>query len=101
MYIKAKLSLKDNGKKSKVSSLESEDETEEILDSDLEVVGALLAKKYSKGGGKYKGKIPLIYFSYEEIGHIAARCPNREIKDEKKSHKYKSKKKFKGHKSYN
>ena len=48
----------------------------------------------------YKGKIPLICFSCEEIGHIAARCPNRERKDEKKSHKNKGKKEFKSHKSY-
>ena len=71
---KAKLSLKDHGKKSKVTSLASEKEIEESLDSDLEVVEALLAKKYSKSRGKYKGKIPLIYFSCEEIDHIVARC---------------------------
>ena len=56
---KAKLSLKDHGKKSKATSLESE-ETKESSDSDLEVVEALLAKKYLKNRGKYKGKIPLI-----------------------------------------
>ena len=55
---------------------------------------------YSRSKGKYKGKIPLIYFSCEEIGHIATRCPNKESKDEKKSHKQKRKKEFKGHKNY-
>ena len=74
---KAKLLLKDHGKKSKATSSKSEEETEENFDSDLEVVEGLLAKKYSKSRGKYKGKIPLIYFSCEEIGHIAARCPNK------------------------
>ena len=49
---KAKLSLKNNGKKSKVSSLESEDETEESFDNNLEVVKALLAKKYSTSKGR-------------------------------------------------
>ena len=73
----AKLSLKEKGKKSKANQSRSEEETEESFDSDLEIVEALLAKKYSKGRGKYKGNIPLIYFSCEEIGHIAARCPNK------------------------
>ena len=60
----------------------------------------MLAKKYSRGRGKYKGKVPLICFSCEEIGHIAATCPNKESKDEKKSHKYNGKKDFKNHKSF-
>ena len=60
-----KTSLKDNGKKSKVNSLESEDEAEESLDNDLEVVEALLANKYSRSKGRYRGKIPLICFSCE------------------------------------
>jgi hypothetical protein len=42
-----------------------------------------------------KGKIPLIYFSCEEVGHIVARCPNKEGKEEKKHDKYKGKKYFK------
>ena len=84
---KAKLSLKNHCKKLKATSLESEEEIEEILDSDLEFFEALFAKKYSKGSGKYKGKIPLIFFSCEEIGHIAARCPNKEDGDEKKHNK--------------
>ena len=92
---KEKLSLKNNGKKSKISSSKSEDEIEEIFDSDLEVVEALLAKIYSRRKGRYKGKIPLIYFSYEEIGQIVVKCPNKEKKDEKKSKKYKRKKEFK------
>ena len=49
---------------------------------------------------KYKGKIPLIYFSCEEVGHIAARCPNKEGKEEKKYEKYKGKKHFKSYKDY-
>ncbi|MDF3675411.1 hypothetical protein [Enterobacter hormaechei] len=50
---------------------------------DLEVVKALLARKYSRGKGKYKGKVPLICFSCEEIGHIAARCPNKQNNEKK------------------
>ena len=48
---------------------------EESSDNDLEVVEALLARKYSKGRGKYKGKAPLICFSCKEVCHIATRCP--------------------------
>ena len=87
------------GKKKRASWSKSDVE-EESLDSDLEVVEALLARKYFKGKEKYKGKIPLICFSCEEVGHIVARCPNRENKDEKKSNKYKGKKEFKNYKDY-
>ena len=83
----AKLSLKEKGKKIKDIQSESEDESKESSDSDLEVVEALFARKYSRGRGKYKGKVSLIYFSCEEIGHIAARCPNKQSKDKKKGHK--------------
>ena len=73
----AKLSLKEKGKKIKNIQSDSEEESEESSDSDLEVVEVVLAKKYSRSRGKYKGKVPLICFSCEEIGHIAARCPNK------------------------
>ena len=96
----AKLPLKEKGKKIKDNQSDSEEETKEISDSDLEVVEVFLAKKYSRRRGKYKGKIPLIYFSCEEVGHISATCPNKDSKDEKKNHKYKGKKDFKNHKSY-
>ena len=60
----------------------------------------MLAKKYSRSRGKYKGKIPLIYFLCKEIGHIAARFPNKKKKDVKKGHKCNNKKDFKNHKSF-
>ena len=93
----AKISLKKKGKKSKSNQSRSDEDgtLEESLDSDLEVVEALFARKYSKGRGKYKGKAPLILFSCEEVGHIAARCPNRENKYKKKIDKYKGKKDLK------
>ena len=64
------------------------------------MVEAFLAKKYSRSRGKYKGKVHLIYFSCEEIGHIAARCPNKKHKNEKKGHKCNDQNNFKGHKSF-
>ena len=42
----------------------------------------------------------MIYFSCEEVGHIVARCLNREDKDEKKHNKYKDNKDFKKFKDY-
>ena len=73
---KAKLSLKKKAKRSKGNQYESEEE--DSFDSDLETTKALVAIRYPKGKGKYRGKIPLIYFFCEEVGHIAARCPNKE-----------------------
>jgi hypothetical protein len=90
----AKLSLGKKGKK-KIKQEESEDESSE---EDLEIVEAYLARKFRKGKGKYKGKIPLIFFSCDEVGHIATRCPNKdddEEKEDKKPNKYKEKKDFK------
>ena len=80
----AKLSFKEKGKKVREIQLDSEEESERSSDSDIEVVKAVLAKKYSRSRGKYKGKVPLIYFSCEEIGHIVTRCPNKENKMRRK-----------------
>ena len=79
----AKISLKEKGRKIKDIQLESEEELEEISDSDLEVVEAFLANKYFRSRRKYKGKAPLIYFSCEEIGHIVSRRPNKKKKGRK------------------
>ena len=65
--------------------------------------------KHKKGTGKYKGKIPLIYFNYGKIGHFSNKCPHpkqeesddeRTFKNQKKSNNnnknkfYKKKKLF-------
>ena len=49
----AKRTVKEKCKKIKDIQLESEEELEEIFDSVHEVVKALLARKYSRGRGKY------------------------------------------------
>ena len=54
----AKLSLKKKVAKSKSKRYDSEDEY--ASDGDLEVIEALLARRFPKGKGKYKGKIPLM-----------------------------------------
>ena len=54
------------------------DSEEDKSDEDLKVIEA--CKSTSKGKGKFRGKFPLICFSCEEVGHIVARCPNKEDK---------------------
>lgn len=53
---------------------------------------ALLAKRFPRGTGKYKGKLPLKYFSCNNIGHIAANCPNGDKKEKFMKFKGKGKK---------
>ena len=65
----AKQSLKKKGGKSK--SKKSNNEDEDNSDDDLEVIKTLLVRRFPKDKGKYNGKIPLICFSCEEVGHIA------------------------------
>ena len=82
--------LKDsNGKKQRkkrrIKHVSSDSDTEE---EDIEQLEELLARRFHKGKGKLKGKIPIIYFNCNKIGHIAGRCL------EKKS--YKGGDKFKG-----
>ena len=45
----------------------SEDESDQSSDNDLEVIEALLARKYSRGRVKYKRKIPLIFFHVKKL----------------------------------
>ena len=52
---------------------------------------ALLARKLPKGTGKYRGKLPLKCFSYNQIWHIVVNCPNGDNKDKPERFK-----KFKG-----
>ncbi|MFA1068233.1 hypothetical protein ACDI57_27820, partial [Klebsiella pneumoniae] len=59
----------------------------------------MFAIRYPNGKEKYKGEIHLIFFSCEEVGHIAARCPNREEKYEN-NYKYKDRKDFNNFKDY-
>lgn len=84
-----------NSKGKQVDS-EEEDGTNE----DLEFIEALLAKRVSKGKGKFRGEITLICFSCEEVGHITTRCPNKEDKDKKRNNRFKGKKEFKKYKDY-
>ena len=86
---KAKLSLKNaeqvkskKGRKMKYVSSDSSTDEE-----DVDQLEALLARRFHRGKGKFKGKMPIICFNCNEVGHIAARCPQK--KDYKESNKYK------------
>ena len=104
---KAKLLLKDSDekkqrKKRRIKNVSSGSDTEE---EDVEQLEALLARIFHRGKGKFKSKLPIICFNCNEVGHIAARCPEK-IKI-KWNDKYKGKRsedsrkyKNKGKKSY-
>lgn len=57
----------------------------------------LLARRLSRGKGKYKGKLPLICFKCNEVGHFAAKYPNRNTSDknDKKNFKYRKNRDYK------
>ena len=74
---KAKMTIKDtkevqtkkkNGKDKHVSSDSSTDE------DDVDQLEVLLARRFHRGRGKFRGKFPFIYFNCNEVCHIAARC---------------------------
>ena len=70
---KEKLSLKDSEevkhkkKKGKIKYTSSDSNTDE---EDIEQLEALLARRFHRG----KGKLPIICFNCNEVGHIATRC---------------------------
>ena len=45
--------------------------------------------KLPRGKGKFRGILPIIYFSCNKGGHIASICPNKDNKDENKDNKFK------------
>ena len=47
-----------------------------------------MARRFQKGKGKFKVKLPIICFNCNEVGHIVARCPEK--KNYKVRDKYKS-----------
>ena len=71
---KSKVSLKEPNetkKKKKKKYVCNDSDTDE---EDVEQLEALLARRFRKGKGKFKGKLPIIFFNCNEVGHIATRC---------------------------
>ena len=63
----------------------------EIDDEDIDELKALFARRFHRGKGKYKGRVPIICFNCHEVGHIVARCPKKKNKRNKKDeHNYKN-----------
>ena len=75
----------DEKKKKKIKYVSSNNDIDE---EDVEQHETLLARRFHKGKGKFKGKLPIICFNCNEVGHIATRCPNK--KNYKGGDKYKS-----------
>ena len=66
--------MKQKKKKRKIKHVSSDSDTDE---EDFEQLEALLARRFHRGKGKFKGKLPIICFNCNEIGHISARCPKK------------------------
>ena len=83
----AKMTLKESKdkKKKKVKHAASDSDTD---DEELEELEALLARRFHRVKGKYKGKLPIICFNCNEVVHNVARCPKK--KNNINEEKYKS-----------
>ena len=92
---KHKVSLKELNEKKKKKYLSSDSDTNE---EDVEQIEALLARRFHKGKGNFKGKLPIICFNCNEIGHIVARYlekKNHIDSDKYKGRRNKDKKDYK------
>ena len=58
-------------------------------EEDVEELEALLERRFHRGKGKYKDKLPIMCFNCNEVGRIAARCPEK--KRNRSGEKYRSK----------
>ena len=75
---KANFLLKDSNekkqrKKRRIKHVSNDSDTEE---EDVEQLEALLAR-FHRGKGIFKGKLPIICLNCNEVGHIAARFPEK------------------------
>ena len=61
-------------KKQKTKYVSSDNDTDE---EDVDQLEALLARIFHRGKGKFKGKLPIMCFNCNEVGHIAARFQRR------------------------
>ena len=88
--LKAKLLLKDTEEmkpKKKKRKIKYASSDSCIDEEDVEQLEALLTKRFHRGKGKFKGKLPIICFNCNEVGHIAVRCPQKRIIEKETSTK--------------
>ena len=77
---KVKLLLKDieevkpKKKKRKIKYASNYSNTNE---EDVEQLEALLAKRFHRGKGKFKDKLPIICLNYNEVGHTETRSTQK------------------------
>ena len=63
--------IKKKKKKGKIKYASSDSNTYKEV---IEKLEALLARIFHRGKGKFKGKLLIICFNCNEVGHIAIRC---------------------------
>lgn len=81
------MSLKEpNEKKTKKTKYVSNDSNTD--EEDVDQLETLLARRFYRGKRNFKGRLPIMCFNCNEVGHIAARC--LEKKNYKGGDKYKS-----------
>ena len=44
---------------------------------DVDQLEALLVRRFHRGKGKFKGKLFIMCFNCNKVGHIATRCPEK------------------------
>lgn len=84
-------------KKEKERCISESESDSDTSNEELEDLEDLMARRLKRGKGKYEGKVPIICFSCNKVGHIAARCPNRDDKDEERDRKHKDKREDRGY----
>lgn len=84
-------------KKEKERCINESESDSDTSDEEREDLEALMARRLKRGKVKYKGKLPIICFPCNKVGHIAARCPDMDDKDEERKRKYKDKRENKGY----
>ena len=82
------MSLKEPNEKKNKETIKYAASNSDTDEEDVEQLEALLARRFQKGKGNFKVKLPIICFNHNEIGHIAARCPEK--KNCRGGDKYKS-----------
>ena len=87
MTIKENEEVQTKNKSRTGKYVSSDNNTDE---DDVDQLEAILARRFHRGKGNFKGKFPIICFNCNEVGHIAARCTQK--KNYKDGRKFRNKK---------